>query len=1167
MQIKKLYVSLSLAMSLLAGVSVSAQTTAFTYQGRLNDGANPTSGTYDLRFTIYDASTNGVAVGGPITNALTSVNNGLFNVTLDFGASPFTGADRWLEIGVRTNGSASPYADLSPRQQLTATPYAVRAANATSFTGSIADGQLSGNIARLNANQTFSGAVNFSGGSNNFSGRFTGNGTGVTNVNFETLTSSGTLRWGDFVLKSSPLLQGTPYFVMAADVNGDGRPDLITAGPWLEVLLNNGSGAFSGWYAHNFGSSVSSVATADINGDGKVDLITVRSSVNVLSILTNVGNGTFAAFSSMTVTGGPTAVVAVDVNADGKVDIVTANYSGSNISVLTNDGSGGFVLASSPALGDLHYPQALVSADVNGDGKADLITGNVGTDTLSVLTNDGSGGFVLASSPGVGHGPFSVVAADVNGDGKPDLISGNAYGNTLSVLTNDGNGGFVLSSSPVVGNAPGAVVAADVNGDGKPDLISANNAVAGTLSVLINNGSGGFVLSSSPSVGSLPYYLAAADVNGDGRVDVICANSGNNTLSVLFNALSFSAGNIGNITAGNVNWSSGASLADNQGGSLELGNSLKGGVTPFIDFHFGIAAAQDYNVRLINDASNRLSLFGDLLVNGSVTANSFSGNGANLTSLSASSLTAGSVPDARLAGTYSSALTLSNAANNISGNGAGLTALNASQLSSGTVPSARLVGTYTNVLTLSNAANSISGNGAGLTALNASQLSSGTLADARLAGTYSSVLTLNNVSNSFAGNGASLTSLNASQLSSGTVPDARLAGTYSGALNLSNPANVFSGNGNALNSLNASQLTDGTMPDGRLSGNVPRLSADQTFSGQNIFNNSVIGGGVTVDASSAPGGFNLRSTNVNRSSLSLAIAAGNFSTDASAGDTVLRSSAGKLLLQTGSGASAIAITNNLVGIGKANPATTLDVNGSATIASNLVVKGLASFGSNFLVLGPANFLTNLTVSGTALALSLNVLSDATAASLNVTGDATAARLGVGTNAPATALHVAAAGDTEISAQSTDSGGRRWTLQSSGAGTPGLTGSFQIIDRTAVASRLIIDTAGKVGVSTNNLFVTGGGENLRIVRGTVNADGSVVSGAGFTVSKAGTGLYTITFTTAFQDTPAVTATAVTDGVTSLDTLAAGSFGCGVHAGSVVGGNRADRQFSFIAIGSR
>jgi hypothetical protein len=110
-------------------LSASAQGTAFTYQGRLNDGVNPAAGIYDLRFTIYDSTNNpGVVVAGPLTNSATAVTNGLFTVTLDF-SNVFPGTDRFLEIGVRTNGG-SVFLTLSPRQQLTSTPYAIRSVEA-----------------------------------------------------------------------------------------------------------------------------------------------------------------------------------------------------------------------------------------------------------------------------------------------------------------------------------------------------------------------------------------------------------------------------------------------------------------------------------------------------------------------------------------------------------------------------------------------------------------------------------------------------------------------------------------------------------------------------------------------------------------------------------------------------------------------------------------------------------------------------------------------------------------------------------------------------------------------------------------------------------------------------------------------------------------------------
>jgi hypothetical protein len=179
---KTKFLSIFFTLTLLVGAtSLFAQGTAFTYQGRLNDGVNPANGNYDLRFSIYDLNTGGAIVGGSITNSPTAVSNGLFTVTLDFGAGIFSGADRWLQIAMRTNGVGS-FIILNPRQAFTATPYAMQATSASNFTGTIADLQLSANIARLNSNQTFTGAVTLNNPADVFTGTHNGNGSGLTGL-------------------------------------------------------------------------------------------------------------------------------------------------------------------------------------------------------------------------------------------------------------------------------------------------------------------------------------------------------------------------------------------------------------------------------------------------------------------------------------------------------------------------------------------------------------------------------------------------------------------------------------------------------------------------------------------------------------------------------------------------------------------------------------------------------------------------------------------------------------------------------------------------------------------------------------------------------------------------------------------------------------------------
>ena len=163
---------LTLLATLVPQPSTWAQGTAFTYQGRLNDGADFAGGSYDLTFTMFGVASGGSAVAGPATNSATGVSNGLFTVTLNFGAGVFSGADRWLEIGARTNGGGA-FTTLNPRQKITPTPYAITASNVTGVVGS---GSLSG---------TYSSAVTL----NNAGNGFTGNGAGLTSLNANNLAS------------------------------------------------------------------------------------------------------------------------------------------------------------------------------------------------------------------------------------------------------------------------------------------------------------------------------------------------------------------------------------------------------------------------------------------------------------------------------------------------------------------------------------------------------------------------------------------------------------------------------------------------------------------------------------------------------------------------------------------------------------------------------------------------------------------------------------------------------------------------------------------------------------------------------------------------------------------------------------------------------------------
>src|SRR5260370_1090882 len=126
---------LTLLMALVMPIAVSAQTTSFTYQGRLTDSGTPANTNYDLQFTVWDALSGGTQQPQPspvtVARSAVAVANGIFTVQLDFGANAFPGADRFLEISARLTGTGS-FTTLAPPQPITSTPYAIRSLNASS---------------------------------------------------------------------------------------------------------------------------------------------------------------------------------------------------------------------------------------------------------------------------------------------------------------------------------------------------------------------------------------------------------------------------------------------------------------------------------------------------------------------------------------------------------------------------------------------------------------------------------------------------------------------------------------------------------------------------------------------------------------------------------------------------------------------------------------------------------------------------------------------------------------------------------------------------------------------------------------------------------------------------------------------------------------------------
>jgi len=356
-----------------------------------------------------------------------------------------------------------------------------------------------------------------------------------------------------------------PFSITTTDVNGDGRPDIVVASiseTSVDVLLNTtapGAATVNFATAQHFATGYPySVVAADLNDDGKPDLIVADNTDNTVSVLLNTtaagaATASFAAQQTFSTGQNPTSVAVADMNGDGMLDMIVADHADNKVSVLLNVTTPGSAIpsfAARQAFSTGFGPDSVIAKDVNGDGKLDLIVANNNSSsTISVLLNVTAQGAAKASfaaqqSFASGTDSISVVTSDVNSDGKPDLVVANLLDNTVSVLLNNtaaptaGAPSFSSQQAFAAGSAPESVNPADINGDGKLDLVT-TNINDNTVSVLLNTTAPGdmpaFSAQQTFATGALPTSVATGDLNGDGQADLVVTNYSDDTVSVLFN--------------------------------------------------------------------------------------------------------------------------------------------------------------------------------------------------------------------------------------------------------------------------------------------------------------------------------------------------------------------------------------------------------------------------------------------------------------------------------------------------------------------------------------------------------------------------------------------------------------------------------------------------------
>ena len=387
----------------------------------------------------------------------------------------------------------------------------------TKFNGiGVFDGSLINGL-QIQSGYSDSGSVSYNVG--NQLSRNVGNGT------FQSATE-----YGDGVANN-------PIIVKAADVNGDGKQDLVSVdrnGNTFSVFIGNGDGTFNARVSYSAGNC--GLILTDINGDGKIDVLTTISGASGnFNVSLGNGDGSFKAKVTYASSSNAQAIAVGDLNHDGIQDVVVGDKTGI-LTVYQGNANGTFNAAVTYSKGNVtNVREDIALADFNNDGNLDIVTNDGNDGTVSVLFGNGNGSFsarTIITLPGTPSTIGAVKAVDVNHDGISDIIANGQ--SAMFILQSNGDGTFAaIKSYSLNGGNPEGLDYADLNGDGIGDIITSTVGGSSVYTVLLGNSDGSFSGPiNGPEANSVNTGIIAADFNGDGVLDLAATDATNSSLTV-----------------------------------------------------------------------------------------------------------------------------------------------------------------------------------------------------------------------------------------------------------------------------------------------------------------------------------------------------------------------------------------------------------------------------------------------------------------------------------------------------------------------------------------------------------------------------------------------------------------------------------------------------------